>query len=84
MGRTALESLQGPLTHLDLANPEARIALLHATGILDFADPNCQFPPTGENDNIALLHPKVGGHGMVDCSGDRLVAASCHLRRDAA
>ena len=58
MGRTALESLQGPLTHLDLANPEARIALLHATGILDFADPNCQFPPTGENKTSLSCFPK--------------------------
>lgn len=75
MDRDTLKSLQAPLKQLYLANPEAAIAQLHATGILDFANLSCRVSiPAGDgSDMIAGLHPKAGGDGTMACSGDMLL-----------
>lgn len=77
MNRDELKSLQAPLKQLYQSNPEAGIAELHATGIVDFANLNCRVPigPNDGSEIIAGLHSKAGGDGAVACSGDMLLQA---------
>ena len=77
MNRDALKSLQAPLKQLYQANPEAAIAELRATAIVDFAALNCRVPiPANDgNEIITGLHPMAGGDGTAACSGDMLLQA---------
>jgi len=77
MDRDALKSLQAPLKQLYQANPEAAIAELRATGIVDFAALNCRIsiPANDGTEIIAGLHPMAGGDGTAACSGDMLLQA---------
>lgn len=75
MDRDALKSLQAPLKQRYQANPEAAIAELHATGIVNFSALNCRVPiPANDGTEIiAGLHPLAGGNGSEACSGDMLL-----------
>ena len=77
MDRDALKSLQAPLKQRYQANPEAAIAELHTTGIVDFSALNCRVPIPANNctEIIAGLHPMAGGDGSAACSGDMLLQA---------
>ncbi|MCX7388161.1 MAG: OsmC family protein [Planctomycetales bacterium] len=77
MDRDALKSLQAPLKQRYQANPEAAIAELHATGIVNFSALNCRVPiPANDGTEIiAGLHPLAGGNGSEACSGDMLLQA---------
>ncbi len=77
MYRDELKSLQAPLKQLYQTNPDAAVARLLATGIVDFASLSCRVPIAANDgtDIIAGLHPKAGGDGSVACSGDMLLQA---------
>ena len=77
MDRDALKSLQTPLKQLYQARPEAAIAEIRATGIVDFKGVTCRVPILA-NDGIEIiagLHPMAGGDGTAACSGDLLLQA---------
>lgn len=77
MNRDALKSLQAPLKQRYQADPEAAIAELHATGMVDFTGLTCRVPiPANDGTEImAGLHPMAGGDGTAACSGDMLLQA---------
>lgn len=77
MDRETLKSVQAPLKQLYQTQPEAAIARLQATGVVDFERIGCRvaLPCHDDAEIIAGLHPKAGGDGVLACSGDMLLQA---------
>lgn len=75
MNATRLSRQQDPLKQLYREQPDQAVLEMHALGEVDFESLTCRLlsadSPSGEP--VAGLHPKAGGEGRTQCSGDLLL-----------
>lgn len=75
MDRETLKSVQAPLKQRYQTEPTAAVAVLRATGIVDFQRLGCRVDILANDGSqiTAGLHPMAGGDGSAACSGDMLL-----------
>lgn len=75
MNAEELRQRQAPLKHQYTAHPEDAIAVLSATGTVNFQNQTCEIdcPNALNGKTTSGLHPKAGGTGAEACSGDMLL-----------
>ena len=77
MDRETLKAVQAPLKLRYQDEPSSALAVLRASGTVDFARTGCRVDIlANDGDQItAGLHPMAGGDGSLACSGDMLLQA---------
>lgn len=77
MDRETLKAVQAPLKQQYQTEPSTAVAVLRASGAVDFQKLGCRVQILA-NDGaqiLAGLHPMAGGDGSMACSGDMLLQA---------
>lgn len=93
MNQQEFRALQKPLKELYIADPNAAVTTLQATGVVQFDSLTCHLQPTRTptEQTVAGLHPMAGGsdrticsveillQALASCAGVTLAAVSCAM-----